>query len=58
MKQNSTKILVILIAMILVIGAVIIFTKGLAFELRYQDNKKVEITVFQGFSLSLLFIIT
>lgn len=49
MKQNSTKILVILIAMILVIGAVIIFTKGLAFELRYQDNKKVEINLGKTF---------
>lgn len=49
MKQNSTKILVILIAMILVIGAAIIFTKGLAFELRYQDNKKVEINIGKTF---------
>ena len=45
MKQNSTKILVILIAIILVLGAIMIFTKGLAFELRYQDSKKVEINL-------------
>lgn len=49
MKQNSTKILVILIAIILVLGAVIIFTKGLAFELRYQDSKKVEINLGKTF---------
>lgn len=49
MKQNSTKILVILIAIILVLGAIMIFTKGLAFELRYQDSKKVEINLGKTF---------
>lgn len=49
MKQNSTKILAILIAIILVLGAVMIFTKGLAFELRYQDSKKVEINLGKTF---------
>lgn len=49
MKQNSTKILVILIAIILILGAVMIFTKGLAFELRYQDSKKVEINLGKTF---------
>ena len=45
MKQNSTKILVALIAIIIVVGIIMIFTKGLAFELKYQDCKKVEITI-------------
>lgn len=49
MKQNSTKILAILIAIILVLGAVMIFTKGLAFELRYQNSKKVEINLGKTF---------
>ncbi len=49
MKQNSTKILVVLIAIILVLGAIMIFTKGLAFELRYQDSKKVEINLGKTF---------
>lgn len=49
MKQKSTKILVILIAVILVLGAIIIYTKGLAFELKYQDNKKVEMNLGRGF---------
>ena len=49
MKQKSTKILIILIAVILVLGAVMIFTKGLAFELKYQDNKKVEINLGKEF---------
>ena len=40
MKQKSTKILVILIAIILVLGAIMIYTKGLAFELKYQDRLK------------------
>lgn len=49
MKQNSTRILAILIAIILVLGAVVIFTKGLAFELRYQNSKKVEINLGKTF---------
>ena len=49
MKQKSTKILVALIAIILVLGAVMIFTKGLAFELKYQDNKKVEMNLGKEF---------
>lgn len=49
MKQNSTRILVILIAIILVLGVVMIFTKGLAFELRYQNSKKVEINLGKTF---------
>ena len=49
MKQNSTIILVILIAIILVLGVVMMFTKGLAFELRYQNSKKVEINLGKTF---------
>lgn len=49
MKQKSTKILVVLIAIILVLGAVMIYTKGLAFELKYQNNKKVEINLGKEF---------
>lgn len=49
MKQKSTKILVVLIAIILVLGAVMIYTKGLAFELKYQDNKKVEMNLGKEF---------
>lgn len=49
MKQKSTKILVALIAVILVLGAIIIYTKGLAFELKYQDNKKVEMNLGKEF---------
>ena len=41
MKQKSTKILAILIAIILILGTIMIFTKGLAFELKYQDSKKI-----------------
>lgn len=49
MKQKSTKILVALIAIILVAGAIITITKGLAFELKYQDNKKVEMNLGKEF---------
>ena len=40
MKQKSTKILVILIALILIVGAIMIGVKGLAFELKYQNGKQ------------------
>lgn len=49
MKQKSTKILVALIAIILVVGTIMIFTKGLAFELQYQEAKKVEINLGKEF---------
>lgn len=49
MKQKETKILVVLIAIILVLGAIMIFVKGLAFELKYQDNKKIEINLGKEF---------
>ena len=52
MKQNSTKILVVLIALILVVGIIMIFTKGLAFDLRYQDAKKIELNIGQEFTIS------
>lgn len=49
MKQKSTKILVILIAVILVLGAIVIYTKGLSFELKYQDSKKIEMNLGREF---------
>ncbi len=49
MKQNSTKILVSLIAIIIIVGIIMIFVKGLAFETQYQDNKKVEINIGKNF---------
>ena len=45
MKQKSTKILAVLIAIILITGTIIIFTKGLAFDLNYADSKKVELNL-------------
>lgn len=49
MKQKEAKILVTLIAIILVVGTIIIFTKGLAYELKYQDSKKIEINLGKEF---------
>lgn len=49
MKQKETKILVAMIAIILVAGIIMIFTKGLAFELKYQDSKKVELNLGKEF---------
>lgn len=58
MKQNSTKILVALIAIILIVGAIMIFTKGLAFELKYQESQKVEINLGKEFEENDIRIIT
>lgn len=52
MKQNSTKVLVVLIAIILVVGAIMIFTKGLAFELKYQETQKIEVNLGKEFAES------
>ncbi len=51
MKQKSTKILVILIALILIVGAIMIGVKGLAFELKYQNGKQVEIDLGKEFDI-------
>ena len=50
MKQKSTKILVALIAVILVVGSIMLFVKGLAFELKYQDNQKIEVNLGKEFN--------
>lgn len=49
MKQKETKILVAIIAIILIVGSIMIFTKGLAFELRYRDSQKLEIGLSKEF---------
>lgn len=49
MKQKEMKILVALIAIILVVGSIIIFTKGLAFDLQYCDSKKLELNLGKQF---------
>lgn len=49
MKQNSTKIMVALIAIIVLVGACIIGIKGLAFELRKQNAKKIEVNIGKQF---------
>ena len=45
MKQKETKILIALIAIILILGTIMIATKGIAFELKYQDSQKVELNI-------------
>lgn len=49
MKQKETKILVAMIAIILILGLIMIFTKGLAFELKYKDSQKIEINLGKEF---------
>lgn len=49
MKQTITKISVVLITIILVAGAAMMFIKGLAFDLQYQDNQKIEVNLEKEF---------
>lgn len=49
MKQKETKILIALIAIILIVGTVMIFTKGFTFELKYQEAQKIEINLGKEF---------
>lgn len=49
MKQNSTKIMVALIAIIVLVGACIIGIKGLEFELSKQNAKKIEVSIGKQF---------
>lgn len=49
MKQNSTKILVALITIIILAGACMIGIKGLAFELSKQNSKKIELGLGKQF---------
>lgn len=49
MEKKNKKVLIILIALILVIGTIMIFTKGLKFELKYQDSKKLELNLGKEF---------
>ena len=51
MKQTSTKILIILIALILIVGAIMIGVKGLAFEIKYQNGKQIEINLGKEFKV-------
>ena len=52
MKQKEIKILVALIAIILILGSIMLFTKGLAFELKYQEAQKIEINLGKSFEES------
>lgn len=49
MKQKGTKIIIALIAIILIAGIVMIFTKGLSFGLNYSNSKKIEVNIGKQF---------
>lgn len=50
MKQKNIKILIALIAIILVLGTIVICIKGLNFELKYQENDRIEINLGKEFN--------
>lgn len=50
--NNKTKILILLIVIIIVVGIAITLTKGLNFDLRYEDTKKVELYLQKEFEIS------
>lgn len=50
MKQKSTKILIALIAVILIAGTIVIFAKGLSFDMKYQEHYRVEVNLGKEFN--------
>lgn len=58
MKQKSKKILIAMIVIILIVGATVLLTKGLAFDLIYANSKKVEINLGKQFEKKDIRIIT
>lgn len=48
---NKQKILIVLIALIIIVGAVIIATIGLNFDFRLQESKKVELYLEKDFEI-------
>lgn len=50
--NNKTKILILLIVIIIVAGIAITLTKGLNFDLRYEETKKVELYLQKEFEIS------
>lgn len=54
MQKNNKKrnIIILVIAVILIVGIAITFTKGLNFDLRFQETKKVEVSLQKDFEIS------
>ena len=50
--STKTKIIAVIIAIIIIVGLSITFTKGLNFELRYQETKSVQILIDKEFEIS------
>ena len=50
--SKKTKILSIIIAIIIIVGAIITFTTGLKFELKYQNAKRLELYIQKEFEIS------
>lgn len=51
MKQNKNKIGLIVLLLIIIAGIAMIVIKGFAFDLKYQDAKRIEIALGGTFSL-------
>ena len=43
--KNSTKFMIVLIILILIAGTIILFTKGLAFGLKYGEAQEIEVNI-------------
>lgn len=50
--DNKTKILALLTLLIIVVGVIIILVKGLNFDLRYEESKKIELYIAKDFEIS------
>lgn len=52
MKQDSKKILGMVLVLVIIIGIIMVALKGFAFDLSYQDAKRVEFAINQKFEIS------
>lgn len=50
--NKKTKIAILLISIIIVVGIVITFTMGLNFDLKYQNTQKIELDIKKEFEIS------
>lgn len=49
--NTKTKILICLILIVIVVGIIVTLTKGLNFELKYEESKKIELYIGKNFEI-------
>lgn len=50
--SKKQKIILALIAIVIIVGTIVIYTVGFNFDLKYQDTKKLELNIQKDFNIS------